>query len=105
MWEGAQTFLTQHPKALGITGDSVTFLGSFILSLEALCKNTERISVDRKRKIIQSSPYAEAESGAPLSSEAVERQWQKLWALAAKSGTLVLTAGFLLLLFNRIFAE
>jgi hypothetical protein len=105
MWEGTQSFFVQHPKALGIAGDSVTFAGSLILSLEALFKKAERVSIDRKRKIIALSPYAETSSGTPLSAEAVEAKWLQIWAFASKLGTIVLTFGFLCLLLSRIFAE
>ncbi|MGD0732387.1 MAG: hypothetical protein ABR956_14090 [Terracidiphilus sp.] len=105
MWEGAHALLTEHRKALGIVGDSLTFAGSLLLALEALLRKTERISVDRKKTIVKHFKYAEDRQGEPVSPEAVERKWLKLWEVASKTGTIVLALGFAFLLAHRIFVE
>jgi hypothetical protein len=105
MWDGVHALLTQHPKALGVLGDSLTFLGSLLLALEALLKQTERISIDRKRTIVSHFKHAVDVRGNPIDPQAVEQKWLKLWAFASKAGTIALALGFACLLVRRIFVE
>jgi hypothetical protein len=102
MWEGAQSILGLSSRTLGITGDSLTFAGSLVLALEALFKETERLSIDRKRTIVRNFKYAEDREGRDLTDEAVERKWFKLWVFASRMGAMVLALGFAFLLATRI---
>jgi hypothetical protein len=105
MWQDAHSFLCQHPKFLGITGDSMTFAGSILLALEALFKEAQFVSINRKAKIVLRSKYAEDASGKPLDPSATEAKWRKLWIVVNRFGAFVLVGGFACLLANRIFAE
>jgi hypothetical protein len=102
-WFHAYTHL--HPKALGLTGDSITFAASLVLSLEALLKETERISIESKKNIVKRFPYAEDKDEKKLDAEAVERKWLKLWMIASRVGTLLLALGFACLLASRVWSE
>jgi hypothetical protein len=105
MWENLQPFLVAHKKGVGIFGDSITFAGSLILSCEALFKKTERVSIGRKRKLIEHTPYLKSRSGESVTNEQIENKWVDLWLFLSKAGILTLTLGFLALLLGRIFAE
>ncbi len=105
MGESLLRLFALHPKAIGIIGDSLTFVGSVLLSLEALFKQTERLSVDTKKTIVKFFPSAEELEGDAVDPELVEKKWLKLWGWASKAGTILLAAGFAFLLLGRIFAE
>ena len=105
MWQEIQPFLLAHKKAVGILGDSITLVGSFLLSAEALFKKTQLISTGRKRKLIARTPHLKSRSGELVTDDQVENQWIDLWVLLAKIGILILTLGFLVLLLGRIFTE
>ena len=105
MPEWLHAYSLQHPKALGITGDSITFGASLVLSLEALFKQTERISIETKKNIVSRFPYAEDKEEKALDPTAVERKWLKMWMIASRVGTLLLAFGFACLLASRIWSE
>lgn len=105
MWQEIRPFLLAHKKAVGILGDSITFIGSLILSAEALFKKTQIISTARKRKLIARTPHLKSLSGQLVTDGQVENEWVNLWVLLAKIGILILTLGFLVLLLGRIFTE
>lgn len=105
MWESLVQFLAAHKKGVGVFGDSITFAGSLVLSLEALCKKTERISTERKKKLLERTPYLKSKTGENVSVEMIENKWDALWTLLAKWGIVILTAGFLVLLLGRLFTE
>jgi hypothetical protein len=105
MWEAIQSLLTGHRKAFEITGDSLTFLGGMLMAAEALWKTTERIAIATTNTFLKYFPDAEDRTGRPIESKQVEETWQKRWSFTAKLGAVVLTAGFLILLLCRIFAE
>ncbi len=105
MWEALQLLLTGHRKAFEITGDSLTFLGGMLMAAEALWKTTERIAIATTNTFLKYFPDAEDRGGRPVSTKQVEERWQKRWSFTAKLGAVVLTAGFLILLLCRIYAE
>ena len=105
MWEDLQSLLTAHRKAFEITGDSLTFGGGMLMAAEALWKTTERIAIATTNTFLKYFPDAEDRRGRHLDPKNVERKWQKLWSATAKWGAVVLSAGFLVLLLCRIFAE
>ncbi len=92
-------------KVLGLTGDSLTFAGSLVLALEALFKQTERLSINRKRTIVKNFKYAEDAAGRNLTDAAVERKWFKLWVFVSRAGAIVLAVGFAFLLATRILED
>lgn len=102
MWESIHALLIGHPKALGVLGDSFTFIGSLLMAAEALWKKTERIAIATKKTIVKYFPTAEDEKGKPVSPTVVEEKWSNRWNVASKSGVIVLAAGFALLLAHRI---
>jgi len=102
MWESAHALLTEHPKALGVIGDSLTFTGGLLLAAEALWKKTERIAIATKETIVKYFPRAEDEQGNPISPTSVEQRWLSLWNFASKAGAITLAVGFAFLLAHRI---
>jgi hypothetical protein len=105
MWDSAQPFFVEHKKAVGIFGDSITFLGSVLLSLEALLKKTERIKVAGKRKLLKNTHFLGTRSGETVTDEQIENRWVNIWSAVSKWGIVILTLGFLALLLGRIFTE
>lgn len=105
MWSGEPTLLARYPKAIGIAGDSLTFLGGLLLSAEALWKKTEREAIAVKETTVKYFPQAEDQAGRPVSPSEVEKQWFRRWDAASKAGVLLMALGFLFLLISRIFAE
>lgn len=103
--QSAHEFVFAHRRCLGITGDSLTFLGGMLLALEALLKRRERTSIATKRTIAKFFPDAEDESGKSINPEKTEEKWVNRWHWVAQVGTVALAAGFLVLLLLRIFAE
>jgi hypothetical protein len=105
MWQEASSFLKVHPKFLGITGDSLTFLGSILLILEALFKKVQFVSVDQDKVIVKYFPYAEDAGGRRLSPRMTEENWMMLWLVVSRVGAFFLVGGFGFLLLSRIFSE
>jgi len=102
MWESAHALLTEHRKAIGVLGDSLTFAGSLLMAAEALWKKTERIAIGTKKTIVKYFPTAEDEQGKPVSPTSVEERWLSLWNFASKAGVMMVAAGFAFLLAHRI---
>ena len=105
MRENLQPFLVVHKKAFGIAGDSITFFALILLSLEALFKQAEWLSVESKRTIVAYFKNAEDADGNKIDIPTVERHWRTLWTIAARCGTLFLALGFAILLALRIWSE
>lgn len=105
MWESLQQFVVAHKKAVGVFGDSITFVGSLILSLEALFKKTTLVSIQRKQKLLERTKYLKSRSGENVTREQIEDKWIDLWLRLSKIGIVTLTLGFLALLLGRILAE
>jgi hypothetical protein len=97
--------ITSHHKAFGIAGDSITFFASILLSLEALFKQAEWLSVESKRTIVAYFKNAEDADGNKIDIPTVESHWRALWTIAARVGTLFLALGFAILLALRIWSE
>jgi hypothetical protein len=98
-------FVFAHRRCLGITGDSLTFLGGILLALEALWKKRERTSIATKKTTAKFFPGAEDESGKSINPEQTEEKWVNRWHWIAQVGTVAVAAGFFVLLLLRIFAE
>jgi hypothetical protein len=105
MWKILHDLLIEHPKALGIAGDSLTFLGGLLLAAEALWKKRERTAIATKETTAQYFPNAEDREGNPISPSEVEQRYADTWDAMSKIGAIAMTAGFFFLLISRIFAE
>ena len=105
LFQSVRELVLAHRKCLGISGDSLTFLGGLLLALEALGKKNERISIAIVRTTAKYFVQAEDEDGRKVSPEAAEEAWVKRWHLIAQLGASAMAAGFLLLLVLRIFAD
>ncbi len=103
--QSVQAFVVAHRKYLGISGDSLTFLGGLLLALEALWKKSERISIAVKTTTARYFPKAEDAAGKSISPETTEETWVNRWHLISQLGTIAMAAGFFLLLLCRIFAD
>ena len=104
MWQETQ-LVAHHPKWPGIVGDSLTFLGSILLTLEALFRPAQNLSVDRKGTIVKYFKTAERADGEKLKPEDVKRGWEVLWTRCNRIGVVLLVIGFGFLLGVRLFAE
>ena len=105
MWQDVHSFICYCPKCLGITGDSLTFVSSFLLALEAVFKPSAKISIERKKAIVKHFPYADNRDGTKLDAADVERKWSKMWVWVNRIGAFGLVVGFAFLLASRVLAE
>jgi hypothetical protein len=103
--KSVQEFVVAHRKCLGISGDSLTFLGGLLLALEALWKKSERISIAVKKTTAKDFPHAEDAAGKSINPEDTEQKWVNRWHLISQLGAVAMAAGFFVLLLCRIFAE
>lgn len=104
-FQSVQEFAVAHRRSLGITGDSLTFVGGLLLAIEALWKRTERISIATVRTTAKYFVQAEDKAGNKINPEKTEEAWVNLWHRISQVGAIVMACGFLFLLFCRIFAE
>jgi hypothetical protein len=102
MWHDIWELLKLHHQCVGITGDSITFIGGLMLSAEALFKKKDRRTIAIKGTVSRLFPGAEDKGGVTVSATETEERQVNFWEGVAKAGVVALTIGFFLLLVSRI---
>jgi hypothetical protein len=98
--------LKHHPRALGITGDSITFIGGIFLAIDALFKKEEQIHLAAEKLIAKDfGESAQNKEGGHLDPTRTEEKTLARSVIYAKIGTGLLTLGFGCLLLVRILGE
>ena len=105
LFQSVHEFAVAHRKCLGVAGDGLTFAGGVLLALEALGKKSERISIATVKTTAKYFVQAEDKAGNKINPQATEEAWVNRWHRAAQFGAVAMAAGFLFLLFLRIFAD